>query len=180
MIQYCIDDGNLCTGRVTYLFQYITITTHSYGYKTRHDCFKFNLTANGWVYRCMFASITFFKMSPISLYKESFCHVSRQYNCWSFRCSWSIPCQRCSNYIFILDLTPDFIRLGKDKCKTRRETFKFGDLVRFILEILRYLFFSYKAFYTDVSWASWWSSTNQQLDCLAKSSILMSFCEEQP
>ena len=47
-------------------------------------------------------------------------------------------CRHCSNYIFILDLTPDFIGLGKDNCKTRRETFKFGDLVRLILEILRY------------------------------------------
>ena len=32
--------------------------------------------------------------------------------------------------------TPGFIGLGKDNCKTRRETFKFGDLVRLILEIL--------------------------------------------
>ena len=28
--------------------------------------------------------------------------------------------------------------LGKDNCKTRGGTFKFGDLVRLILEILRY------------------------------------------
>ena len=32
-------------------------------------------------------------------------HLSRQYNCRSLRCSWSIACRRCSNYIFILDLT---------------------------------------------------------------------------
>ena len=48
------------------------------------------------------------------------------------------PCRRCSNYIFILDLTPGFIGLGKDNCTMRRETFKFGDLVRLILDILRY------------------------------------------
>ena len=42
-----------------------------------------------------------------------------------------------TNYIFILDLTPGFVGLGKDNNKTRRETFKFGDLVRLILEILR-------------------------------------------
>ena len=48
-----------------------------------------------------------------------------------------VPYRRCSNYIFILDLTHGFIGLGKDNYKTRRETFKFGDLVRFILEILR-------------------------------------------
>ena len=43
-------------------------------------------------------------------------------------------------YIFILDLTPGFNGLGKDKCNTRRESFKFCDLVRLILEILRYFF----------------------------------------
>ena len=32
-------------------------------------------------------------------------HLSKQYNGWSLRCSWSIACRRCSNYIFILDLT---------------------------------------------------------------------------
>ena len=41
------------------------------------------------------------------------------------------------NYIFILDLTPGFIGLCKDNCKKRQETFKFGDLVCLILEILR-------------------------------------------
>ena len=46
-------------------------------------------------------------------------------------------CRRYSNYIFILDLTPGFIGLGKDNCKTRRESFKFGYLMRLILEILR-------------------------------------------
>ena len=59
-------------------------------------------------------------------------HISRQWNCRSLRCSWSIACRRCSNYIFILDLTPGFIELGKDNCKTRRKTFKFGDLVHLI------------------------------------------------
>ena len=53
-------------------------------------------------------------------------------------CSWSIASWRCSNYIFILDLTPDFIGLGKDNCKTRREAFQLGDLVRLILQTLRY------------------------------------------
>ena len=63
-------------------------------------------------------------------------HLSRQKHCRSLRCSWSIACRRCSNYIFILDLTPGFIGLGKDNCKTRWETFKFVDLVCLILEIL--------------------------------------------
>ena len=46
------------------------------------------------------------------------------------------PARRCSNYIFILDLTTGFIGWGKDNCTTRRETFKFGNLVQLILEIL--------------------------------------------
>ena len=50
-------------------------------------------------------------------------HFNRQWNCWSLRCSWSMACRRCSNYIFILNLTPGFIGLGKDNRKTRRETF---------------------------------------------------------
>ena len=36
--------------------------------------------------------------------------------------------------LFILDLTHGFNGLGKDNCKTRRETFKFWDLRRLILE----------------------------------------------
>ena len=40
-----------------------------------------------------------------------------------------IACRRCSNYTLFLDLTPGFNGLGKDNCKTRRETFKFWDLV---------------------------------------------------
>ena len=56
-------------------------------------------------------------------------HFSRQYNCWSHRCIWSIVCRRCSNCIFILDLTPGFNGLGKDNCRTRWETFRFWDSV---------------------------------------------------
>ena len=56
----------------------------------------------------------------------------------TLRCSWSIACRRCSNYIFILDSTPGFIRLGKGNCKMRQETFKFWDLVWLILEIWLY------------------------------------------
>ena len=50
-------------------------------------------------------------------------HICGQLNYWSLSCSWSIPCRRCSNYIFILNLTHGFSRLGRDNCKTRRETF---------------------------------------------------------
>ena len=42
---------------------------------------------------------------------------------------------RCSNYIFILDLTPGLNGLRKGNCKMRWESFKFCDLVWLILEI---------------------------------------------
>ena len=58
----------------------------------------------------------------------------------------SIAFRRCSNYISILDLTPGFIGLGKDNSKTMRDTFKFGDLVHLILEILRYVLMSIMEF----------------------------------
>ena len=54
-------------------------------------------------------------------------------------CSWSIACRRCSNYIFIFDLTHGFNRFHKDNCKTRQETFKFWDWVHLILEIWWYV-----------------------------------------
>ena len=63
-------------------------------------------------------------------------HLSGQNSCWLLRCSWSIACWHCSNYIFIIYLTPGFNGLGKDNCKTRWETFKFWYLVHLILEIL--------------------------------------------
>ena len=50
----------------------------------------------------------------------------------------SIACWRCSNYIFILNSTPDFDGLGKDTCKTRCETFKFWDSVHLIVEVWQY------------------------------------------
>ena len=49
---------------------------------------------------------------PSSLYYKP--HLSRQYSCRSLRCSWSIACRRCTNYIFIYDLTTGFTELGKD------------------------------------------------------------------
>ena len=42
-------------------------------------------------------------------------------------------------YIFVLDLSPAFNGLDKDNCKTRRETFKFRELVRHILDIWGYI-----------------------------------------
>ena len=73
----------------------------------------------------VYVSLT--KDIPSSLLYKT--HFSRQLNCWSRRCSWSIPCRRCSNYIFILELTHGFNGLGKDNYKMRRETFKVWDLL---------------------------------------------------
>ena len=65
--------------------------------------------------------------------------LSRHWNCWSLRCSWSIACRWYSNYIFILDLTPGFNGAGKDNCKKMRwETFKFANLVHLMLEVWQY------------------------------------------
>ena len=97
---------------------------------------------------------------PLSLKYKS--HLSRQLNCWSLRCRWSIACRRCSNYIFILDLTPGFNGLGKDNCKTTWEWFKFWDLVHLILEILRYIslalncwhIISYDLLISSIQWHS--------------------------
>ena len=74
---------------------------------------------------------------PSSLWYTAY--FSSQLDCWSLRCSWSIACRRCSNYIFILNLTPGFNRLGKDKYKMRREAFEFWELLCLILETLRYI-----------------------------------------
>ena len=46
-----------------------------------------------------------------------------------------VACWHCSNYIFIVDLTPGFNGLGKDQCQTRWETFKFCNLVQIISEV---------------------------------------------
>ena len=73
---------------------------------------------------------------PSNLYNKAY--LDRQWTCLSLRCSWSIACRHCSNYIFIIALTHGFNMLHKGNCKTRRETFKFGDLVRLILDTLWY------------------------------------------
>ena len=56
---------------------------------------------------------------------------------------YTVACLRCSNYIFILNLTPGFNGLSEDNCKRIQETFKFWDSVRLILEVLRYLIWVY-------------------------------------
>ena len=80
---------------------------------------------NCWSLRCIYALV-------------GVPHLNGQWNCWSLRCSWSIACRRCSNDIFILNLTHGFIGLSKGNYKTRRETFKFWKLLHLISEVLRY------------------------------------------
>ena len=60
-------------------------------------------------------------------------HLSRQYNCWSLRCSWSIACRRCSFWTYQL-ASLDCV---KTKCMVRREAFKLWDFVWLMLEIWR-------------------------------------------
>ena len=83
-----------------------------------------------------FRSMIYRQTSNISHFLVSY---SRQYSCWSFRCSWSMTCWCCSTYIFIQDLTTGFNGLGQNNCKTRLETCKFLDLVQLILEIWQYI-----------------------------------------
>ena len=61
-------------------------------------------------------------------------HPRKQWHCCSLRFIGTITCQRCSNYIFILDLIPGFNELDKHISKTRQETCKVWDLVQLILE----------------------------------------------
>ena len=68
-------------------------------------------------------------------------HFSRQLNCWSLRCSWSIACQRCSSYIFIVDATTGLNGLGKDNFKKRRESVKFWDLVQSYITVFHMWWF---------------------------------------
>ena len=68
----------------------------------------------------------------LSEYKSQ---LSKQWNCWSLRCSWSI-------YIFIPDLTPGFNGLGTgNKLQDDTRSMKVLGIVRLILEIWRQSFF---------------------------------------
>ena len=52
---------------------------------------------------------------------------------------WNRLILEISRYIFILDLTPGFNGLDKDKCNTRRETLKSWDFMLLITEVWRYI-----------------------------------------
>ena len=93
-------------------------------------------------------------------------------NCWSLRCSWSIACRRCSNYIFILNLTPGFIESGKDNYKMRRGAFKFWDLVHLILETLRYVNLVFQARWSQQCF-KWASQQLSRYDCSSVSEAIL-------
>ena len=73
------------------------------------------------------------KMDVNDLFRNSkaiYCYTSRVFYCkevayGQYKCYGHVS-RRCSNYIFILDVTPGFNGLGKDNCKSRRETLSFG------------------------------------------------------
>ena len=52
--------------------------------------------------------------------------LSWQWNCRLLRYSWNIACWHCSNFVFILNLTPGFSGLGKDNCKWNQKHLSFG------------------------------------------------------
>ena len=52
-------------------------------------------------------------------------HLSWQWTCWSLICSWSIACRLCSNYIFILNVTPGFNGLDKTTARQDEEHLSF-------------------------------------------------------
>ena len=68
------------------------------------------------------------------------------------------------NYIFIIDLTSGFGGLGKDNSNTRRETFKFSDLMRLILEIWRYVYKYGKTVFGIVCFLDRFVYLNKRLD----------------
>ena len=101
---------------------FITISYNDNDHTVRFTMVNYNIA-----YKIAFSSQNMIHISPSRAWYRDVC--------WSHRYSWNIACWRCSNYIFILDLTHGFNGLGKDNCKMRQETFKFWDLVWLILEV---------------------------------------------
>ena len=78
--------------------------------------------------------VCYIKLYVLIRYRQT-SHISR-----TLLGNWSLNAyRRSSNYIFILNLISGFIELYQDACKTRRQTFKFWDLMCLILEIWRLL-----------------------------------------
>ena len=96
-----------------------------------------------WFTKCI--SYLWFNLFPGTVYQHTYCKTSDikstsvENKIVDHSCSWSITCRRCSNYVFIPDITAGFNGSGKDHCMMTPETFEFGDLVWLILEIWQYL-----------------------------------------
>ena len=71
----------------------------------RHDDDRVDyLLAERYLPRALYDNYMISGDIPTNLYYKT--HLCRQQNCWSLRCIWSsITCRRCSNNIFIPDLT---------------------------------------------------------------------------
>ena len=87
--------------------------------------------------------------------------------CWSLRYSWSIAWWHCSNYIFILSLTPGFNGLGNDNCKTKWEPFNLWIDVTYIrgLKVFQTLK-SQSILNGSFSWVSYGMFDENRQDCL--------------
>ena len=75
---------------------------------------------------------TYLALMPISYRKTS--NIRRTLGGNKIVDNSDVACRRCSNYIFILDLTSGFKEFGKDSRKKVRESFRYWDLVRLILQ----------------------------------------------
>ena len=104
--------------------------------------------------------------TPSNLYYKT--KLNRQLNCRSLRCSWSIACRRCSNYIFILDLTSGF----KVFSKTVWEYFKCRDWVCLILETWQYLWWDAASHDSVTAWYLEWVDTTWRVLRYAGTTLL--------
>ena len=128
---YRIEDAFGSVGHVGAPWSIFLQNTHNWYLTATTKRVKYGVLLVSSEYDLRFTFVTVMLLSNPQ-YKS---HLSVQSNCWSFKCSSIIACWRCSNYIFIHISIPGFNGLGKNNCKTRWETFKFGDLVRVILVV---------------------------------------------
>ena len=94
-----------------------------------------------WYFASAWSMMTCIFHMPSNIWHKP--HLGRQLHFLSLKCSWSNAFRRCSNYIFTLDLMSvmsGFNGWRKDNCKKRRETSKFWDLARLMLNVWRYVF----------------------------------------
>ena len=108
------------SGSNTYIYIYIHIIKKRFGPNVNGVC-TIMVNDNGVISVYLFSTWT--KWAP--------------FRRWYFQIYFR-ACRRCSNYIFVLDLTSGSKRFGKDSRKTVWESFKCWDLVRLISKTWRY------------------------------------------